>query len=403
MRKQTRPGNLSKRIAVLLILLAIVAVGVRILGLLAHAETLPQVSQSQGQVFEAKFLYGDPEPGYPGYDPSYVKASPDSVQNEVAVGDMILPTISIHPSNLGTPKPVGQFAVVTTFHYPSSFVRLNSVHCDSSTRCIVVAWPSFGGPTGGFGSQHDYTLTYTDRTLSVCTDRPNRDPNTPFGQGDDMDLFSPKFIVINNSDAFPIYATSRVYNDASCVVNGGQSATYRNQNTDGNCMNRVANGKPGNDGNGYPLQCGLGVQGGGNPGNDMPGVEGGLGTPGNSPVNPGLGNSPSPNPGRGGGGGSSATTQSDSNSSLPESSDQGDNEQPKLEPSPFFDGKLFAAGSDASAIDTVTVGGLKLGYGWFYLGGAVLLLGVAGFLGWKYRQKLEPTLASTLRALHIKQ
>jgi len=119
---------------------------------------------------------------------------------------------------------------------------------------------------------------------------------------------------------------------------------------------------------------------------------------------PGLsGQAPNPNPtpGPAGGGGSSAITQGDQPNSIPSSSDQGDNEQPKLEPSPFFDGKLFAAGSDAPETDSLTVSGVKLGYGWFYLGGVLTVLAVAGFLSWWKRATLKPLFRSMGRKMRL--
>lgn len=119
------------------------------------------------------------------------------------------------------------------------------------------------------------------------------------------------------------------------------------------------------------------------PGGSGPGTAGS--GPGTSGIGPGAGAS-------GGGGGSSATTQSDADNATPSNTDQGDaTEQPKVEPSPFFDGKLFAIGSDSDANiqkdKTVGIGGLRFGYGWFYLLGLLILLGVGGWFGWKWWQK----------------
>jgi hypothetical protein len=83
--------------------------------------------------------------------------------------------------------------------------------------------------------------------------------------------------------------------------------------------------------------------------------------------------------GGGGGGGASATTEADKPNPLPSTASQGDTtEQPEVDPSPFFDGKLFAAGSDSdgsiSKDKTVEIGGLRIGYGWFYLLGLVVVI-----------------------------
>lgn len=91
--------------------------------------------------------------------------------------------------------------------------------------------------------------------------------------------------------------------------------------------------------------------------------------------------------GTGAGSGSTAATNlSNQPNSIPESSGLGEEKQPEIEPSPFFDGKLFAAGSDASEINSVNVNGIKLGYGWFYLLGGLMLSVVGGFLGWRLWQ-----------------
>jgi hypothetical protein len=125
---------------------------------------------------------------------------------------------------------------------------------------------------------------------------------------------------------------------------------------------------------------------------------------GEGPAQSGQAASPSSARGRaGGGGGSSATTLSDTPNSLPDSTPQGEQQQPEIEPSPFFDGKLFAAGSDkfADSDNTVSVGGFRLGYGWFYLAGALALVGVCGLLGWRYRSYLKTMQRSLRKLLHI--
>ena len=108
-------------------------------------------------------------------------------------------------------------------------------------------------------------------------------------------------------------------------------------------------------------------------------------------LNPNLGTAqtPSTNPNSGGGGGSSATTQTNELNPTPSSSDQGtETKKPDPEPSPFFDGKLFATGSDPyDSANTISLGGFKLGYGWFYVAGAIIVLGVGGFFAWRWWQR----------------
>jgi hypothetical protein len=90
----------------------------------------------------------------------------------------------------------------------------------------------------------------------------------------------------------------------------------------------------------------------------------------------------------GGGGGAAATTEADKPNPLPSTANQGDTtEQPKVEPSPFFDGKLFAAGSDGDASiskdKTVGVSGFRIGYGLLVIAALVVLLVVGTFAWWK--------------------
>lgn len=94
------------------------------------------------------------------------------------------------------------------------------------------------------------------------------------------------------------------------------------------------------------------------------------------------GSGPNNNDG-GTGGGSSANRRGEKDPSLPSSSGLGDSEQSGIEPSPFFDGKQFAIGSSADSTNAVSIGGIKLGYGWFYLLGALILLGLGGWFVWK--------------------
>ena len=172
----------------------------------------------------------------------------------------------------------------------------------------------------------------------------------------------------------------------SCQSNPTASGLDRGDGAYGTCFNMYTSeaGCVGTGGSGTGRQLGK------NPYTSSGGT--GTGTQGQGT---GTGTSPSTGSG-GGGGGSSATTQSDNPNSLPSSSDQGtENKQPEVEPSPFFDGKLFAAGSDVyDNANSVSIGGFRLGYGWFYLAGALVLLGVGGFFTWRYRQQLQAILKS---------
>jgi len=121
--------------------------------------------------------------------------------------------------------------------------------------------------------------------------------------------------------------------------------------------------------------------------------------PGNGNDNGGTG--PGTNgQGAGGGGGSSAMTEAEKPKATPSTTAQGEStEQPKTDPSPFFDGKLFAAGSDTDNqnVNGISIAGRKFGYGWFYLVGVLLLTGsiIAGYVLWW--KKLAPKEQSRLK------
>lgn len=87
----------------------------------------------------------------------------------------------------------------------------------------------------------------------------------------------------------------------------------------------------------------------------------------------------------GGGGGSSASTPSEQPASVPAVAPQGsETKQPKITPSPFYDGKLYASGSNAPTDENkATVAGLKVGYVWLILL-ATLVLSAGGFVTWKW-------------------
>lgn len=353
---------------------------------------LSRAEDAQMQNIDAYFLYGDQEEGNPGYDPSYVKRSPSTVQNTVWIGERILPTITLHPTYTPTQTtfpPAGKFAVVTVFYYPSTYVSIRSIHCEKSTRCLNIDLSKFNYDSFT-GTSSNYQHPLTDRKFIVCSDRPNRNPALPFGEQDDMQLFSARFDVINDDDSFPIYAMSRVYVNGSCDKNNGVTDQTRGGGRpNGNCMNRAANKSPGNDGNGYPLHCGLGPNGG-TPGTDSPRIEGGIGNQSNNPNGSGISNSgnvTSRGQSRGNSGGVSANTQNNDPNIIPNSSAQGDNEESQLKASPFFDGKEFKPGSDRDTLaNTVTTTGKKLVSTWPITLGVLALGGFTGIGYWKWRK-----------------
>lgn len=140
-----------------------------------------------------------------------------------------------------------------------------------------------------------------------------------------------------------------------------------------------------NDACGGTLPCDDGTGPGAGPGTftGMSG-SGGNGTGGNGTGNNGQGTGPGPGS-SGGGGGSSATRQGDQPNTTPTTSNQGDNkEEPKLEPSPFFDGKEFEKGSDSDTLaNTVRSTSRKIANTWPIVLGVILLGGAAGYVIWR--------------------
>lgn len=125
----------------------------------------------------------------------------------------------------------------------------------------------------------------------------------------------------------------------------------------------------------------------GPPGGDNPGDQ-----PGSDTGNDDQGDNPGEQQGGSGGssGGSSANRQSDRQNPIPVSSEQGSQDnQPDLEPTPFFDGKQYAPGSLQDTLAKTTSGvKAKVVKYWPVLIGILLLLGVLGWMAWKnYKQK----------------
>lgn len=70
---------------------------------------------------------------------------------------------------------------------------------------------------------------------------------------------------------------------------------------------------------------------------------------------------------------------------LPASSNQGNKEQPELEPSPFFDGRQYEPGSKPDSIVTSTVSnaGRAVTKNWPLALGTVAIIGAAGYVAWR--------------------
>lgn len=89
-------------------------------------------------------------------------------------------------------------------------------------------------------------------------------------------------------------------------------------------------------------------------------------------------------------GGGSSGSQSNKTSQVPNpapsSTKQGDKtKQPTIEPSPFYDGKQYAPGSDpVDQIGVISIAGHKINRSWPYWLGGIALLAIVGFGWWRY-------------------
>lgn len=101
----------------------------------------------------------------------------------------------------------------------------------------------------------------------------------------------------------------------------------------------------------------------------------------------GSGVSPSPSGTGGGSSGASANIQSNQTNPLPANSLQGEQKQPVLEPSPFYDGKNYQPGSVSSGAMSASIGGGLASNSWMYVALVVpMVVGGAGAY-WYWRRK----------------
>lgn len=254
---------------------------------------------------------------------------------------------------------------------------------------------------------HDGPLTYQPTAFvcgsaGSCTTGPAFPGNGPYFVADDRRCVNLTSASIHASQITLMTIGYRMGSGGSATY-GGREGSFEvrahgdwepggcgNSNDWQNCYFVSQSQCANNSRAGFPL----GAYGGGplsaqdpdpSPTPDQP-APGGPQGPNEGPTGPGSGKTPGTSPNRvtGGGGGASATTQGDDSSPLPSSVKQGDQDQTVIEPSPFFDGKLFAAGSNASdSTKAVSVGGFKLGLGWVYLGGLAAVLALGGFVARK--------------------
>lgn len=89
------------------------------------------------------------------------------------------------------------------------------------------------------------------------------------------------------------------------------------------------------------------------------------------------------------GGGSAANRQSDKPTPVSAAGDQGETDrQPELEPSPFFDGQTFAAGSDPDSLTgSIIKTGQAAARNWPWVVGGIAVAGGAGAAYWFWRRK----------------
>lgn len=338
----------------------------------------------------------------------YHAGIPGNPVNTANVGDIITPTV--RDESLQIPEEKREkVALIISWLYVSSRVTPNPVKCYPESSCKSISWPEFDG------SHRWQAEGLFDRMFSICVDLPQRISRS-VEDGNGLRIVTPYFVVKKNTDAIPIEMRTTYYRGSSCSVNDGRTGGAVGENGEiptslhsagsfFQCYNREANNRPGNDPNGFPIYCGL--PGGSEPGIVTVKIQGeGEKTPGGKDKDkqgPGSGSGPSdssgkstaqnPSSGGGGGGGSTANKQDDEPNTLPSTSPQGTkDEQPKVEPSPFFDGKLFAIGSDVDTEDIqgISVAGQKFGFGWVYLVGASVLLAVGGFFGQRRWRNLSP-------------
>lgn len=272
----------------------------------------------------------------------------DNISN-IPLGSKISPPVS-----LLNDSPVDKTAIVISTYYSSKYLSLTGVSCEPAIRCVAVAWPNFDNDV----DTSNYMPTSTpngpvttslasfryDHKFSVCVNKPH-----PVSASEPLTLlYTPHFKVIGNSKRFVISMLVRYYANGDCNANGGQSGSWYKTQREVNwylCYNQSSPTGSGNPYDGISrdscLETGRTLPAG----NDKIYITGGLSGPqtGKRGTNKGTSS------GRGGGGGSSATTNSQTSNTLPSTSAQGTTKQSAIVPSPFFDGRQYAQGSDSGS------------------------------------------------------
>lgn len=240
-----------------------------------------------------------------------------------------------------------------------------TLNCKKKYKCVSNATHN-----GTFPPEHHYV------NAVVCVDLPSRPGSTTIEP-----FFTARFRAVRNINYVSVFWIS-VYSgiapgscqsnpDASGVVwGGGHGGCYHSS------PSTIAPGALEGCDKGYGISIGPARQAIGVP-DKTGGHEQGSGDDGKSQ-------------GAGGGGGSDASRQADKPNTIPSAGEQGDaEEQPELEPSPFFDGQIFAAGSDTDSLrGALTNTGRSVAQNWPWVLGGTITIGAVGTLAfwwWKRR------------------
>jgi len=204
--------------------------------------------------------------------------------------------------------------------------------------------------------------------IAVCIDVPNGYfPET-------TQLFSVQFKAVTAlNEANNWWTTDSIIAPDSCQINPNSDGFVINQiDGSGVCGGQFepCDYGPSPGGEGY---IGFGPRGGGQ--NETGSNNGNNGT--NQGNTGGAG---------GGGGGSTANTQANQPNTIPSATAQGEQKQPEVEPSPFFDGKEYEPGSTATRQSAIAKAGATLSASWLYIVAGVVILSAVAGAGYWYKE-----------------
>lgn len=263
--------------------------------------------------------------------------------------------------------------VVLYIGYNTNLVKLDSVACHSPYGCSKSTWNGDYSQIRA-GDLHKNHIT-------VCLNFPN-----PGGYYSTMNILSLQFSAVKDFDS---YTQSWVtlqegYAYGSCLTNPSASGVSW-QSGRGSCAYD------------RPTVYGCDVNGSG-PG----GGEGEYigftplgGSNDKTPTkNPGDSTNPNSTSGKGGSSsksGASANKSGSSTATIPSSTTQGTtDQQATITPSPFYDGKLYQAGSDEkNMLGSVSVAGRSVNTAWIALIVSVLTTAALSVVGWRWWNKKQ--------------